>query len=120
VLRNFRALTLTIWNYIGHDPDKFRHHGPMAPEFFAAFGHDGIGIIGTPTINSGDMAAIMMVAIQALEKRTAELKNKKAGIRELREKIAQLNRLRTETAELTCEQAHFESIAGRLEALEAW
>jgi hypothetical protein len=90
----------------------------MAPEFFAAFGHDGIGIIGTPTINSGDMAAIMMVAIQALEKRTVELKNKKAGLRELREKIAQLNRLRTETAELTCKQAHFESIAGRLEALE--
>jgi hypothetical protein len=46
VLRNFRALTLTIWNYIGDDPDKFRHNRPMAPEFFAALGHDGIGIIG--------------------------------------------------------------------------
>jgi hypothetical protein len=48
------------------------------------------GLSVTPTINSGDMAAIMMVAIPALEKRTAKLKNKKAGIRELREKIAQL------------------------------
>jgi ABC-type transport system involved in cytochrome bd biosynthesis fused ATPase/permease subunit len=107
-----------IWNYIGHDPDKFRHHGPWRRSSSRPLATMESGLSVTPTINSGDMAAIMMVAIQALEKRTAELKNKKAGIRELREEIAQLNRLRTETAELTCKQAHFERIAGRLEALE--
>ena len=47
---------------------------PVAQEFFAAFGHDGIGTIGTDTtINSGDMAGIMMIAIQALEERNVAL-----------------------------------------------
>jgi hypothetical protein len=44
----------------------------VAQEFFAAFGHDGVGTIGTDTtINSGDMEGIL-IAVQALEKRTAE------------------------------------------------
>jgi hypothetical protein len=45
----------------------------MAQDFYAAFGHDEVGTIGTPTtINSGDMAGILMIAAQALEKRTVE------------------------------------------------
>jgi hypothetical protein len=53
----------------------------MAQDFFAAFGHDGVGQIGTDTtINSGDMAGILVIAVQALEKRTAELKNTKAQL----------------------------------------
>jgi endosialidase-like protein/collagen triple helix repeat protein len=119
VLKKFRDLNLTSWNYIGHDPEKFRHYGPMAQEFFAAFGHDEIGTVGTPTtINIGDMAGIMMIAIQALEKRTAELKEQQADIRKLREKVAQLEELRTEIAELKTRQAHFETRAARLEELE--
>jgi Chaperone of endosialidase len=59
VLRKIRSLSLTSWNYIGHDPEKFRHYGPMAQEFFAAFGNDGVGTVGSPTtINSGDIAGI--------------------------------------------------------------
>ena len=51
----------------------------MAQEFFAAFGHDGIGIIGTPTtLNSGDVAGIVLSAVQALDKRTAALQAKEA------------------------------------------
>src|SRR5262249_19169243 len=72
VLTKLRALTLTSWNYIGHDPAQFRHYGPMAQEFFAAFGHDGIGTIGTPTtLNVGDVAGIVVSAVQGPEKRTA-------------------------------------------------
>jgi hypothetical protein len=53
----------------------------MAQDFFAAFGHDGVGQIGSETtINSGDMAGILMIAVQALEKRTAELRQKEAQI----------------------------------------
>src|SRR6516162_8537110 len=74
----------------------------MAQDFFAAFGYDGVGQIGTETtINSGDLAGILMIAVQALEKRTAELKQKEAQI-----------------AELTAKQASFEAMAARLEALE--
>ena len=81
VLRKIQGLRLTSWNFIGHDPEKFRHYGPMAQDFFAAFGHDGVGKIGTETtINSGDIAGILMIAVQALEKRTAELKEKEAQI----------------------------------------
>jgi Chaperone of endosialidase len=67
VLRKLRGLTVTSWNYIGHDPTQFRHYGPMGQEFFAAFGHDGIGTIGSPTTStSADMAAMLMIAVQTL------------------------------------------------------
>ena len=80
VLGKIRGFELSSWNFIGHDPKEFRHYGPMAQDFFAAFGQDGVGQIGTETtINSGDLAGILMVAVQALEKRTAELKQKEAA-----------------------------------------
>jgi len=91
----------------------------MAQDFFAAFGKDEIGTIGTPTtINSGDMAGILMIAVQALEKRTRELKEKDAEINLLKEKVAQLGALKTETAELKAKHSYFESVAARLDALE--
>jgi hypothetical protein len=69
------AFIQSSWNYIGHDPQEFRHYGPMAQDFYAAFGHDKVGTIGTPTtINSGDLAGILLIAVQALEKRTTEQK----------------------------------------------
>src|SRR4030095_1712563 len=70
VLGKIRGFELSSWNFIGHDPKEFRHYGPMAQDFFAAFGHDGVGQIGTETmINSGDLAGILMIAVQALELR---------------------------------------------------
>jgi hypothetical protein len=81
----------------------------MAQDFFAAFGHDGVGQIGSETtINSGDMAGILMIAVQALEKRTAELKLKEAQIAGLESKVE----------DLTAKHAYFETVAARLEALE--
>jgi hypothetical protein len=75
VLRKIRGFNLTSWNYIGHDPKEFRHYGPVAQEFFAAFGHDGIGTAGSPTtINSGDLAGILMSAVQELANQNLELK----------------------------------------------
>jgi hypothetical protein len=88
VLSKLRGLNLTSWNYIGHDPKQFRHYGPMGQEFFAAFGHDGIGTIGTPrTITSADIAGILMSAVQALERRSAE---QRAAIETLRAENAAL------------------------------
>jgi Chaperone of endosialidase len=109
VLGKIRGFELSSWNFIGHDPKEFRHYGPMAQDFFAAFGHDGVGQIGTETtINSGDMAGILMIVVQALEKRTAELKQKEA----------QIAALESTVEELKAKQAHFETVAARLEALE--
>jgi hypothetical protein len=103
VLKKIRGFELTSWNFIGHDPKEFRHYGPMAQDFFAAFGHDEVGQIGTETtINSGDLAGIIMIAVQALEKRTAELKQTKAD----------LATLKLEAEELKA------TVAARLDALE--
>ena len=91
VLEKIRGFELLSWNFIGHDPKEFRHYGPMAQDFFAAFGHDGIGQIGSETtINSGEMAGILMIAVQALEKRTAELKQKEAQIAVLESRLEPL------------------------------
>jgi hypothetical protein len=109
VLGKIRGFELSSWNFIGHDPKKFRHYGPMAQDFFAAFGHDGLGQIGSETtINSGDLAGILMIAVQALEKRTAELKQKEAQLAVLESKIE----------DLKVRHAYFETVAARLEALE--
>jgi len=71
VLRKLRTLEVTSWNYIGHDATKFRHYGPMAQDFFARFGHDEVGTIGTDvTLNSGDVSGILIAALQAADRRT--------------------------------------------------
>jgi hypothetical protein len=75
----------------------------MAQDFFAAFGHDGVGQIGTETtINSGDMAGILMTAVQALEKRTAELKETKAELAALTARLEALE-LRQKPIQLTAD-----------------
>src|SRR5205814_10324877 len=40
VLRKIRQFNLTSWNYIGQDAKTLRHYGPMAQDFYEAFGHD--------------------------------------------------------------------------------
>jgi hypothetical protein len=78
----------------------------MAQDFFAAFGHDGIGQIGSETtINSGDLAGILKISVQALEKRTAELKQKEAQMAVLESKIE----------ELKAKHSYFETIQIRAE-----
>ena len=102
VLGKIRGFELTSWNFIGHDPKEFRHYGPMAQDFFAAFGHDGVGQIGTETtINSGDLAGILMIAVQALEKRTAELKQKKAQIAALAARLEALELRQNQSVQIT-------------------
>src|SRR5215471_13980826 len=118
VLGKIRGLNLTSWNFIGHDPKRFRHYGPMAQDFFAAFGHDGVGTIGTDiTITSTDMDGILMIAAQALEGRSVKQQNRIARqdkrVLELEkgkvEQSRRIDALRAENADLKA----------RLEALDA-
>jgi hypothetical protein len=77
ILNELREFNLHSWNY-KHDSEERRHYGPMGQEFFSSFGHDELGTIGTQTTLCGsDVAGINMIAIQALEKRTAEIKDLK-------------------------------------------
>ena len=74
VLKKIANMRTVTWNYKGQDPKKFRHYGPMAQEFFSAFGRDKLGVIGNDTtIASADFDGINFTAIKALEKRTSEL-----------------------------------------------
>ena len=92
VLNKIDKFDLRTWSYKGQDSTKFRHYGPMAQEFFAAFGHDKYGVAGNDTtINQADFEGINLIAIQALEKRTDEL-NK--TINELKEKQNELDALK--------------------------
>jgi Chaperone of endosialidase len=91
ILRKIRGLNLTSWNYIGHDQQHFRHYGPMAQDFFAAFGHDAVGTVGTPTtINSGDLDGILLSAVQAL---SAENVDQQSTIADLQARLARLKSL---------------------------
>jgi hypothetical protein len=113
-LGKIRGLDLTSWNYIGHDPKEFRHYGPMAQDFFAAFGHDAVETIGTPTtITSGDLDGILMVAAQALEKRTVEQKKEIEAVR--KETDSRTRAFKKETDALRAENT---DLKARLEALE--
>jgi len=48
-LQKIAAMKLTSWNCKQQDATKFRHYGPMAQDFYAAFGKDKYGTIGNDT-----------------------------------------------------------------------
>ena len=76
-LEKIGRMKLTSWNYKGQDPKTFRHYGPMAQDFFKAFGHDEYGTIGTDTtINQADLEGVNLIAVQALVKRTRQLRQR--------------------------------------------
>ena len=78
----------------------------MAQDFFSAFGQDGVGQVGTETtINSGDMAGILMVAVQALEKRTAELRQREARIAVLESRLEALELRQNQSIQIIAEKS---------------
>jgi hypothetical protein len=117
ILSEFRSLRLGSWNYKVQNAAAFRHYGPMAQEWFAAFGHDGIGVIGNDTtLASADVDGILCIAVKALEERTAELREKTV---ELRAKTAELEAttvaLKTLKAELADVKAHLTRLEDALQ-----
>ena len=51
ILEKIAKMNLTTWNYKTQDPKTFRHYGPMAQDFFAAFGKDEMGQFQVPPCN---------------------------------------------------------------------
>jgi hypothetical protein len=127
VLNKISEFNLRSWNYKGQDPNKYRHYGPMAQEFYNAFGNDGVGTVGNDTtIASADFDGINLIAIQALEKRTTE---QNSIIDELKEEIGELkiknseltrinNELRSSYVELDSKIRNSSNIEKRLTELE--
>ncbi|HSR53648.1 MAG TPA: tail fiber domain-containing protein [Acidobacteriota bacterium] len=85
VLSRVNGLPLTEWNYI-KDGDGIRHIGPMAEDFYEAF---GLGV-GDNYIAVGDSAGVALAAIQGLSKVVEE---KDQQINELNVRIKRLERL---------------------------
>ena len=113
----FDEARLLQWIADGHDPRQFRHYGPVAQEFFAAFGHDGLGTIGTDTtINSSDLEGILTISVQALEKRSQALQAENADLSK------KIGAMQAENADLNKEigamKAENAELRARLEALE--
>ncbi len=103
VLQKLSLVPVHSWNFIGQDAKKFRHYGPNAQDFFAAFGHDGLGTIGSPTtLTSGDVDGILMISVQALYELSLEKEKQ----------IVQL------TKEIEALRASNQTLQARLEALE--
>jgi len=94
ILKKVAAMPVTNWNY-KTQPATQRHIGPMAQDFYAAFHLDGIG--NDTTINTTDMDGVNMAAIQALEKRTAQLNEEnnelKSKIEAMTQRMAAMERM---------------------------
>lgn len=92
-LQKISKMKLTSWNYKGQDPKEYRHYGPMAQDFYAAFGKDSHGTIGNDTtINQADFDGVNLIAIQALVKRTEQLEQQNRNLQN------ELIKLRTQIA----------------------
>jgi hypothetical protein len=77
LLRKIGAMKLTTWNYKGQH--QIRHYGPMAQDFYAAFGQDGLGQVGCDTlIYSHDFAGVTFAGVQALIQENEQLKSRLA------------------------------------------
>jgi hypothetical protein len=90
-LEKIDGMNLTSWNYKGQDPKIFRHYGPMAQDFFKAFGKDEYGVIGTDTtINQADFDGVNLIAIQALIRRMKTINDDlQAEISTIRKELAE-------------------------------
>lgn len=105
VLRRVSTLPVTSWNYIAQGR-SVRHVGPMAQDWYRAFGFNGDSL----TINSGDFDGVNLAAVQALEKRTTSQQ----------ERIATLERENADLREAQSAQAaKIEELEARLARIEA-
>ncbi len=77
VLSSLRRLPLATFNYID-DASRTRHLGPVAEDFYEAF---GLGD-SDKSINAQNMAGVSLAAAKALEARTAQLEAEAEALKE--------------------------------------
>jgi hypothetical protein len=97
ILQRLRAIPVSSWNYKSQDA-SIRHIGPMAQDFYAAF---GVGE-DEKLINTIDIEGVSIAAAKALDTRTTE---QQAEINALKQRNAELEeRLRRLESLLTKQQ----------------
>jgi len=87
VLKKVSGMEVTSWNY-KTQAASIRHIGPMAQDFYGAF-HFGDS---DTTITTVDIDGISLLAIQALAKKTTELKQKAEEVEALKARVASLEK----------------------------
>jgi hypothetical protein len=89
VLAKVSVLPISTWSY-KEEPDTVRHLGPTAQDFYAAFSLGNTD----KAIATVDADGVSLIAIQALEKRTAELRRENEALRaELSRVLQRLTKL---------------------------
>ncbi|MBC7508659.1 MAG: tail fiber domain-containing protein, partial [Ferruginibacter sp.] len=109
ILLKIKNMPVTEWNYKSQDITN-HHIGPMAQDFYAAFKLSGFG--NDTTITTSDIDGVNMIAIQALEVRTTQLK---LAQNELITKTNDLEKLRAEVENFKKENAEFKNKLMKLE-----
>ena len=100
-LQKIAAMPQYTWNYIGQDVGTLRHYGPMAQDFYKAFGKDDLGEIGCDTlINQQDFLGVNLIAIQALEKRTEKINDLEKRLDKLQKENTLMRAQMSEVLEL--------------------
>jgi len=104
VLERVARLPVTTWNYSAEDP-SIRHMGPVAQDFYAAF---GLGA-DDKHLASLDTNGVALAAIQGLHAQNEDLAAENA---ELRARVDEME------VEQSAQRAHIDDLSARLEALE--
>jgi uncharacterized coiled-coil protein SlyX len=105
MLLKLRDMRLGSWNYKNQHKAGLRHYGPMAQDFYAAFGKDAYGTIGNDTtINQANLEGVLMIMVKALEQRTAdqgaEINALKDNNKKLTEQLAAADKMKEQWAVL--------------------
>jgi hypothetical protein len=87
ILAKIKQMPITEWNYKGTDP-SVKYIGPVSQDFYSAFHLGGTDSLG---INTICIDGVNIAAIQALEKRTAELSTTKQQLSVTMNKLQQAN-----------------------------
>jgi hypothetical protein len=96
LLSKIRNIPITKWNYKKTDVDD-KYIGPMAQDFYAAFHLGGTDSLG---INSISIDGVNMAGVQALEKRTSEMKIRLDNIQKQNEQLILENKILREKLSL--------------------
>jgi hypothetical protein len=85
VIAKLRTIPVSTWNYIT-EGQNVRHMGPMAEDFYAAF---GLGV-NSQSIGVQDLTAVSLAAVKELDERTLELEKKSAEVDQLRAQLSEV------------------------------
>jgi len=111
VLERIAGMPIREWSYRAQDP-SIRHLGPNAQDFHAAFGLGENDV----SITTSDISGINMLAIQALQARTADLGELRDELRAARSELAVLRAQADRVGQLESQLAVIQS---QLRALAA-